>query len=271
VRGLAAASLRLTPPALLGTGRALRLVERNVAVYRRGWPFFVSGLFEPFFYLLSVGVGLAPLVGRVQAAPGHLVGYAVFLAPGLLATSAMNGTLLDATFNLYYKLKFAHTYDAVLATPVSVADVAVGELAWALLRAGLYATAFVAVMAGLGDAAGPWAALCLPASIAVSFAFGAAGMAATTYMRSWQDFDLVSVALLPLFLFSATFYPLTVYPGWLQAVVACTPLYQGVALLRAIDVGAFSWACLGHLGYLVAMGAAGMAVTVRRMGLLLLP
>jgi lipooligosaccharide transport system permease protein len=102
-------------------------------------------------------------------------------------------------------------------------------------------------------------------------AFAAAGMAGTTYMRTWQDFDMVSLAFIPLFLFSATFYPLTVYPGWLQFVVRCTPLYQGVVLCRAADLGIWDWVLLGHVAYLAVMAIAGVLVVRRRLGQLLLP
>ncbi len=162
----------------------------------------------------------------------------------------MNGATLDSTFNVFFKLKIAKTYDAVLSTPLGPGDIALGELTWALMRATVYSTAFLVVMAWLGYVLSPWAILCLPAAMCVSFAFAAVGMAGTTYMRSWQDFDKVSLALIPLFLFSATFYPLSVYPGWLQAVVRCTPLYQGVALLRGLDSGVLSWSLLAHAAYL---------------------
>ncbi|MGH8980317.1 MAG: ABC transporter permease [Acidimicrobiales bacterium] len=262
--------LRLTPPAVFGTRRALHVVERNVYVYRRGWIYLVSGFFEPFFYLLSIGVGLSTLVGPLHDA-GRVVPYALFVAPGLLASSAMNGALFDSTFNLFHKLKFSHTYESVLSTPLTVLDVATGEMGWALIRSGLYAAAFMCVMAALGDVATPWVAFCYPGALLVAFAFSAAGMALTTYMRSWQDFDMVLLAIVPLFLFSATFYPLTVYPGWLQAVVRCTPLYQGVAILRGADLGIFDWAMAGHVAYLLAMGAVGVLVTGRRLRALLLP
>jgi lipooligosaccharide transport system permease protein len=263
-------ALRLTPHRRLGTGRARSVVERNLRVYRSNWILLVSGFFEPFLYLLSIGVGLTSLVGPVHVGE-RAVPYAVFVAPGLLASSAMNGALLDATFNIFFKLRIARTYDAVLATPVGVTDVALGELGWCLLRAGLYATSFLGVMAALGDVATPWAVLCLPGALLVAFAFAGAGMAATTYMRSWQDFDLVNLVILPMFLFSGTFYPLTVYPGWLQAVVRATPLYQGVDLLRAVDLGTAGWPLLGHAAYLAVVGAVGVAVTRRRLATLLLP
>lgn len=263
--------LRLTPSAMVGSRRARRIVERNVVVYSRGWIFLVSGFLEPFFYLLSIGVGLDKLVGQVPVGQGRVLAYTAFVAPGLLASSAMNGAMFDATFNVFFKLKIAKTYEAVLSTPLGVGDVALGELAWSMLRGGLYSGAFLCVMAGLGYTVTPWAGLCFPGALLVSFAFAAAGMAGTTFMRSWQDFDMVSLAIIPLFLFSATFYPLTVYPGWLQAVVSCTPLYQGVALLRGFDLGQFGWALGGHAAYLVLLGVLGLAVTARRMARLLLP
>ena len=261
---------RIAPFGILGSRRARRLVERNIRVYRRQWIFFVSGFFEPFFYLLSIGVGLGKLVNSVHV--GHvLIPYTVFVAPGLLASSAMNGAILDSTFNIFFKLKIAKTYDAVLATPLGPRDVALGELTWSLMRGAAYSTAFLIVMAGLGYVQSPWALLALPSAVLVSFAFAAVGMAATTYMRSWQDFDKVSLALIPLFLFSSTFWPLTILPGWAQALVRVTPLYQGVALLRGLDTGLLSWSLLGHAAYLATAGLLGIAAATRRMAALLLP
>jgi lipooligosaccharide transport system permease protein len=263
-------ALRVTPLAVLGTRRARRLVERNLMVYRRGWIFFVSGFFEPFFYLLSIGVGLNKLVGSLTLA-GRPIAYTAYVAPGLLASSAMNGAIFDSTFNVFFKLKIAKTYDAVLSTPLTPNDVALGELAWSLTRGATYSAAFMVVMSGLGYVISPWVALCYPGALLISFAFGACGMAATSFMRSWQDFDKVSLSIIPLFLFSATFYPLEVYPGWLQLVVRFTPLYQGVALLRGLDAGLMSWSLAGHAAYLAVMGLASLQVTARRLAKLLLP
>lgn len=266
----AGAVFRITPPALLGTRRSRHVVERNVYVYRRGWIFLVSGFFEPFFYLLSIGIGLSGLVGPLRVGD-RLVPYAVFVAPALLASSAMNGALFDSTFNLFHKLKFAHTYESVLSTPLTVADVTTGELGWSLIRAGLYSGSFLGVMAALGYIGTGWAVLCYPGALLVAFAFSTVAMSVTTYLRSWQDFDMVLLGILPMFLFSATFYPLSVYPSWLQEVVRLTPLYQGVALLRGTDLGIFDWAMAGHAAYLAAMGLGGLAVTSRRLSSLLLP
>jgi len=263
-------ALRITPLALLGGRHASRVLERNILVYRRSWIFIVSGFFEPLFYLLSIGVGLSHLVGPIPV-DGRLVAYTAFVAPGLLASSAMNGAMIDSTFQVFMKLKIAKTYDAMLATPLAVGDIAVGELSWCVLRASLYSGAFLGIMSALGYDRSPWVVLCWPGAILISLAFAATGMAGTTFMRTWQDFDIVSLAFIPLFLFSATFYPLTVFPGWLQAVVRCTPLYQGVVIERAADLGIFTWSLLLHLVYLAAMAVGGVTVTRRRLGRLLLP
>jgi lipooligosaccharide transport system permease protein len=230
----------------------------------------VSGFFEPLFYLLSIGVGIGKLVNHVTGPGGQVIAYKAYIAPALMASSAMNGAVYDSTMNVYFKLKFAKTYDAVLATPVGAGDIALGEITWALMRGLLYATVFVAVMAALGDVLSAWAILALPAAVLIGFAFAAVGMAATSYMRSWQDFDFVQLAVLPLFLFSATFYPPSTYPRWLQLVVQCTPLFHGVALVRGLTLGRVGLGLLSHAGYLAVMGLLGLWITSRRLARLLL-
>ena len=125
----------------------------------------------------------------------------------------------------------------MLATPLRATDVALGEIGWALLRGAIYAAAFLVTMALLGLVSSPWAVLCLPAAMLIGFAFAGAGMAATTFMRSFVDFDYVNIALIPLFLFSATFFPLSRYPTGLQWLIRVTPLYQGVVLERSLVFG----------------------------------
>jgi lipooligosaccharide transport system permease protein len=265
-----AATLRVFPAGAFGSRRAVHMLERNALIYRKGWYFLVSGFFEPFFYLLSLGIGLNHLIGNVHVAH-TAVTYAAFVAPGMLATSAMNGSMLDATFNTFFRLRVDHTYDSVMATPLSVEDIALGELSWCLTRGSLYSVSFLVCMWALGDTQSGWAILCLPIAILTSLAFASAGMAACTFLRSWQDFDLVMLALLPMFLFSATFFPIDQYPGWLQLVVRATPLYQGVALARGCNLGVFNWAMTGHVGYLVVMSFAGIVMTSRRFRKLLTP
>ncbi len=255
--------------AFLEARRSLRLVERNILSYRRMWPAFVSGLFEPVLYLFSLGIGLGTLVGRLPGPGGTLLEYTDFVAPGLLAAAAMNGAIIDATFGLFFKLKYAKTYEAVLATPLQIEDVAVGEVTWSLLRGGIYSALFVAVMVAQGAISSWWGLLVLPACLLIAFAFSAAGMAGATFMRGWQDFDYIQLVLLPLFLFSATFYPLSTYPRGLQVVVWFTPLFHGVELCRQLSVGVVGWITLVHVAVLAIVAFAGFAVVRRRLRFLL--
>ena len=269
-RGSIVSSLRVLPVGVWGSGRARHVVARNVMAYRRAWTFLVSGFFEPLFYLLSIGLGLNHFVGRLSLG-GHPVAFAAYVAPGLLVSSAMNGAIMDSTFNTFFKLKITKTYDAMVATPLEVRDIALGELGWALLRGSLYSAAFLVVMAAMGLIVSPWAILCLPCASLVGFAFGGGGMGLSTFMRNWQDFDILFLAIVPLFLFSGVFYPLSIYPGWLQAVISWTPLYQGVSLLRELDAGDLGAPLLAHIAYLLVMGLAGLRLATVRLGKLLLP
>ena len=261
---------RTTPMPLAG-GRSWRLVERNLLVYRKMWLLIVSGFFEPVLYLFSLGVGIGSLVGVVAGPDGQSIEYTAFVAPALLAASAMNGAVYDSTMNVFFKLKYARTYDAMLSTPLEPADIAVGEILWAQLRGTLYSAAFLLVMLVFGLVDSWWAVLALPATVLIGLAFAAAGMAATSFMRSWQDFDFVQLAILPMFLFSTTFFPLSVYPRPLQLVVQLTPLYHGIELVRPLTTGAgVGPGLLGHAIYFLGMAALGLAVTARRLERLLL-
>jgi lipooligosaccharide transport system permease protein len=253
-----------------GDRGSLRLIERHLVVYRHAWLVFVSGIFEPLFYLLSVGLGLGVLVGKVPGPGGRLIPYREFVAPGLLAVSSMNGAMYDATFNIFFRLKYARLYEAILATPVRPGQLALGEIGWALIRGTLYAVAFTLVMVVMGLVHSPWAVLTVPVTVLIGFAFAAIGMAGTTYMKSWQDFDYVILASMPLFLFSATFYPLSVYPRALQVVIECTPLYQGVVLIRDLTVGVVGPGLLARAAYLALIGLVGLYAAGRRIGKLLL-
>jgi lipooligosaccharide transport system permease protein len=264
----AASYLRTTPIALSSGRRALHILERNIAVYRRGWMFIVSGFFEPFFYLLSIGVGLSHLVGGVHLGT-TVVPYTHFVAPGLLASSAMNGAILDTTYNLFFKLKVTKIYEAVLATPLSVGDVALGEIGWAFARGLLYSTGFLIVMACFGLITSPWAIACLPVAGLVSLSFAAIGSAITSFMRTWQDLSVVALATLPMFLFSGTFFQLSVYPRAVGDVISITPLYQGVVTLRALCTGVVGPGLLWHVGYLVAMASVGIVLLSSRLERLL--
>jgi len=243
-------------------GRGIHLFERNVMSHRRTWPIIVSGFFEPLFYLLSLGYGLGGYVGDVVI-DGQPIEYAAFVAPALLAASAFNGAFYDAT-NIFWKLRYQKVYDAVLATPLGPKDIAAGETVFALFRGLIYAVGFFTVIGALGLIESWWALLALPATVFIGFAFAGAGIAAVTYMRSWQDFDILNLAILPMFLFSATFYPLSTYPEGLRWVVRATPLYHAVALERQLLLGTVDLTAVGHLAFLTALGLTGLVIAARR-------
>ena len=261
---------RLLPAGLLGK-HAVRVVERNALAYRRQWIIFLTGFTEPFLYLLSIGIGVGKLVGAIPIGGGRTVSYEEFVAPALLAASAMNGSIIDTTFNFFAKFKYMHTYDAMLSTPLEVRDLARGEVAWALMRGAIYAAAFLLTMVGFGLVSSWWAVLAVPAAVLIGFGFAGAGLGATTFMRSFTDFDYINLAIFPLFLFSATFFPLSRYPDWLQWVVRCTPLYQGVVLERSLVLGQVHWSLVLNAVYLVVLGAVGLRVAGKRLVGLLQP
>jgi lipooligosaccharide transport system permease protein len=265
-----AAERQLRPTITPARGSA-RVIERNARAYRRGWLILASGFFEPVLYLLAIGLGVGALVGDLPGPGGEPIAYEQFVAPAMLVSAAMTGAVADTTFNFFVKLKYGRTYDAMLATPLSARDVALGEVGWALIRGALYAAAFLIVMAAFGLTPSWWAILTVPVALLVGFAFAGVGLAATTFMRSFVDFDFVQLAIMPLFLFSATFFPLERYPAALASIVQITPLYQGVALSRAAVLGDLHLGLLWHVLYLTAMGWIGVRIATRRIDRLLLP
>jgi lipooligosaccharide transport system permease protein len=241
------------------------LIERNVLVYRHAWMTIFSGFFEPLFYLFSIGVGLGHFVGKING-----VSYASYVAPALLASSAMNGALNDALTNVFWKLRYGKVYDSVLSTPLGPGDVAVGETIWAQMRGVMYAIGFIAAIAAFGLLHSWWSILALPAAMVVGFSFAGVGIGASTFVRTWQDLEFVQIVQLPMFLFSATFYPLSVYPVAIQWFVRISPLYHAITLIRSLTLGRVGLVNLLDAAYLVALGAFGMWVGRRRMAGLLL-
>jgi lipooligosaccharide transport system permease protein len=262
---------RITPPILLGRSRVRYVLERNVLVYKHIWLVIFSGFIETLVYLFAVRIGIGTLVDEVTLDTGAVVDYSTYVAPALLAAAAANGAIFESTMNIYFKLRFAKTYDAMLSTPLQPMDIALGEIGWSQIRGSIYALGYIIVLLSMGLVESPWSILALPAAVLVGFAFAAAGMATTTYMRSWQDLEFVNLAVLVLFLFSATFYPLSVYPDWLQVVAHISPMYHGVAMIRGVMLGDIGIYLLAHVAFLVAMGAAGLAVANRRLVTLLTP
>lgn len=244
------------------------MLLRNYLVYRSAWKIFVTGFIEPVLYLFSIGIGVGALIDTFEF-NGRTIPYAEFVAPAMLAASAMNGAIYSSTFNVFFKLKFDKLYDQLLATPLSTGDVARGEIAWGLVRGGVYSAAFIVVMLAMGLISSWWAVLVLPAALLIGFAFSAVGMALTTYMRTWQDFEKVTLVQIPLFLFSATFFPASAL-GWWSWLVEISPLYRGVVLCRELTTGALTTAAVVSVVYLTVMGLLGLLVVRRRLSRLLL-
>ncbi|MCU1534396.1 MAG: transporter integral rane subunit, partial [Glaciihabitans sp.] len=200
----------------------------------------LSGFFEPIFYLLSLGIGLGSLIGTVTTATGAHIPYAAYIAPALLAVSAMNGAVYDATWNVFFKMQYAKLYEGMLATSLGPLDVALGEISYALLRGLLYAAGFMVVMQIFGLNLAWTAILALPAVVIIAFGFASLGMAVTSYMKTFQQMDWINFVMLPMFIFSATFYPITVYPVAIQWLIQAMPLWHGVELVRGLTTGDLS-------------------------------
>lgn len=248
-----------------------RIVERNARVGRRYWYAHLAGGAEPFLFLFSVGIGVGALIDAVEGPGGVAVDYRSFVAPGMLAAAVMNTVIFDTAINFFIRVKYIHTYEAMLATPLRTRDVVWGELAWSLARVSAYAAVFVVTMLAMGLLESAWAILLIPATILLGAAFGSLGLVAATHMRSWLDFDLVFVAAIPMFLFSATFFPLSRYPEAVQWIVRLTPLFHGADLLRRLALGGVGPWQVASVVYLAAIAVVGTRRAERRVADLLQP
>ncbi len=244
-------------------GGSRAVLERNVVLIRRNWTPFLSAFAEPLIWLFSIGVGVGALVEGFSVG-GRELTYQEFVAPAMLAAVAANGAIIETTFMVFFKLKYDKTYEAMIATPLTPLQIVRGDLIWALARGSIYSGAFLLVMAAMGLLSSPYAMLALPAAMLTGFAFGGVGFALTTFMRSWQDFEMITLTMIPLLLFSATFFPLSAYPETMQWVVELTPLYRAVALVREVCNGAPGWDSLASVVYLFVMGVLGLRVAARR-------
>jgi lipooligosaccharide transport system permease protein len=247
--------------------RTFAMVERNFMIYRRSLTPLLSAMVEPVLYLLSIGVGVGMLVGRV---PGVHVRYAAWVAPAILATTAMNTAFNQTSFGVFTRIRTERTYEAILPTPVSVTDIAYGEVASAVINAVLTSVGFVVVMTVTGLVVSPAVLLAVPASVLVGFAFGAGGLAVTTFLRDFADFQYIQLVMLPMYLFATTFYPLSTYPPALRPLIEILPLYQSIQLVREPALGNLGWSSLVPVAYLVVFGAVAMRIAIRRMVRLML-
>ncbi len=255
----------------LYSGNARAVLGRGLLATRStNWIIVLSGVFEPVFYLLALGIGLGSYISGVTDSQGNPIPYAAYIAPALLAVSAMNGAIYDSTWNVFFKMHFSKLYQGMLSTRLGPLDVALGEISLALLRGAAYGTTFLLVMQALGLALSWTALLALPAILLIAFGFASVGMGITSYLKTFQQMDWINFSLLPMFLFSATFYPLSVYPEPIQWVVQALPLWHGVELVRGLTTGSLGPAMLVHIGYFLLMIAVGLLFTTRRLRALFL-
>ncbi len=252
--------------------RAGSVASRNLAALQGAyWFHILSGFFEPLLYLLSIGVGVGALIGSIHLPGGASISYPMFVAPAMLASSAMTGALMESTFNFFAKMRISKIFDSILATPVKPMEIAFGELMWAMARGAIYSVAFLVIMVFMQLTTVGLAALAFLATVVIGFAFGSVGMALSTYVRGWQDFDLIGTVQVALFLFSATFTPLsTIHSAAARFAIQCSPLYQAVALVRGITLDQVSVDLLPHVAYLAVLSAIGLVFAARRMGTQLL-
>ena len=239
-------------------GRSLRFWLTN---YRRTWRGSIySSVANPVLYLGAMGLGLGTLVDAHSTARLGGVSYLAFLAPGLLAATGMQTAMGESTYPVLASVKWVKTYQAAAATPVRPADMFHGHLLFTTLRLAMNATIFLAVIAAFGAVRSPWALAAIPVTVLTGLAFATPVEAfAVTRDKDGSFSMLFRFGLIPMFLFSATFFPLTQLPGWLQPVAYLTPLWHGVTLCRSLTLGHPDLpGALGHAGYLAALALAGL-------------
>lgn len=241
---------------------ALRMWQRNATVGRKTLfttlaPRFLEGI----AYLAIMGLGLGTYLTTVEG-----VDYVDFIAPGVAASSVMFGAIIETTYNSFVRIHVRRVVEAVITTPLSLADVVVGEYLWAATRAVVYGLIFLVVMLGFGLVHTPLAVL-LPVVFAIgALTFAVLGMAYTSMVSSIEHYNILFTGLLtPMFLFGGVFFPFSGLPGWAQAVGWCLPLSHMVAATRDLTLGGAGWSTLAHVGLLLALLVAVFPFPARRL------
>ena len=248
---------------------ALRMVQRNALVYRHSWRGSACMSFlQPTFFLLAMGVGVGSLMTGDAASVVGGFSYMHFLAPGLLAATCMQTAAFESSFSVTAKMTWNRNYAAITSTPMSVFDVVAGELAWIGVRQCLIATAFASVTLAFGVPKSWLALLAIPAGVLTGVAFSAAIMGYAATLKSGGHFSIVfRFVITPLFLFSGVFFPISRIPEPFRTVAWFTPLFHGVELVRGLMLGTVhSSLWVVHVLYLLALLAAGIAVSLRTFG-----
>ncbi len=231
--------------------RFLRVWQRNWIVYRRTWKIgFLPPLLEPLFYLLAFGVGLSSLVSRVSYR-GEEITYVAFIAPALIAINIMNSAFFENTYASFVRMYYQKTFDAMMATPLSLPEIIAGEIVWGATKSLIGTAIMLAVISAFGLVHYPQGLLLLPLALLGGVAFGAIAMLFTAIVPNIEAFNLpVFLFVTPMFLFSGTFFPVENLPGWAQKLALCLPLTHLVTLTRAFSRGAGGTDLGGAFAYL---------------------
>ncbi len=242
------------------------------AVYAYWWRTFsrtwrgtlYSRVLEPVAYLAAMGVGLGSLVDHRHSGQLGGLSYLEFVGPGLVAAAGMQTAAFEATWPILGSIKWNRTYDGMLAGPLQVRDVVIGQLAWITSTMGVTTGLYLAAVAAFGAVHSPWAVLAWPAAVLSGFAFATPVAAFAATAQNDSSFSvLYRFVVVPLFLFSGTFFPISQLPRWMQYVAYATPLWHGVSLTRDLALGHLVPDDLVHVAYLVVVAAVGLAVAQR--------
>jgi lipooligosaccharide transport system permease protein len=243
--------------------RAVRVWQRDADVYLTTWKTeFLPPILEPIVYVFGFGFGVGALVHEVTYL-GRPIGYLQFMAPGIVAVAVMFGAFFETTFSSYVRMYYQKTYDAILATPLLVEDVILGELLWATTKSVLHATIMLAVLGALGLVSWPTGLLVVPIAAAGGLLFASFGLVMTSMVKTISQFNVpVFVLIVPMFMFGGTFFPIDVLPGWALAVAWCLPLTHVSFLTRAavLDTSVPNlWISVFYVGIL-ALGLAALSL-----------
>ncbi len=232
--------------------RFLRVWRRNLTVYRRIWHInFLPPILEPLFYLLAFGVGLSALIGPVKYMDQQ-ISYLAFIAPALLGVNAMYNAFFENTYASFVRMYYQKTFDAMMATPLSLHEVITGEIFWGATKSFIATALMLAVVSAFGLVQYPHGFLILFLAFLGGLAFGSLGMFFTGILPSIDMFNLpIFLFITPMFLFSGTFFPLENLPLWAQQAAMAFPLTHLVHLSRSLCLGILSWDLLWSVAYLV--------------------
>jgi len=255
--------MRFYPPI---SRRFLRVWQRNLTVYRQSWQIsFIPPLLEPLFYLLAFGVGLSVLVGSIRFR-GEEISYVRFIAPALIAVTMMNNAFFENTYSSFVRMYYQKTFDAMMATPLTVEEIIAGEIVWGATKAVIATAIMMAVIGVFGLISYPEGLLLLPLAFLGGLAFGSAGMFCTAVVPHIEQFNLpVFLFITPMFLFGGTFFPVENLPAWAQKTADLLPLTHLVALSRSFAAGRIDAAALAGIGYLALFTAAAFPLALAKM------